>query len=493
MMTNLISSKQVPRLLFAMFMLMLSKTICASKSTSGQRLISYLSLPLFPEFIGFNEMKEQTGHSRTTFDQVLQGAFPNGTRRQTIMSFEAQLFAVLQYYKKGGSFRDQAFNRGLRTHGQLHKNFWDWSVSMFRLDPACPHRNYDLPGFLRPTAEEVLRTYQTDCQFLKGMFSRVFGPNRVLNVFSFDHTYPEIGKLSSPTTQKQTYFMAKNLHCEKFGAMVNDKGKFVFYTPPSASNVPLNADGNLLALQAHYENNGVARRILGDLLLPQNNEFATVCNLDKGYTFNVGVDRGTNLSLHGIYNDPNNPSDNGRYLIPLNPGHPLLGPQLRYDQVNPVPPVVNRIRRTKLTCAEANNSRACTISRWACETAFGAVDQYRIVHGIIDTHFLGKIGSLLPEAPDCQKLEIIFSNIFCMLNRNHPGFRRCFGDVDLPPDITHHQLGEMAYARLYLLNEFDPFERVVFSENLQRMPTQASLLKDSGGWTMTTPNTPDDH
>ena len=213
-------------------------------------------------------------------------------------------------------------------------------------------------------------------------------------------------------------------------------------------------------------------------LFSEDDEFCTMLCVDRGYVKHIGQGRGTDLTLERLYERHRASSPHSRYFYPLFAGDPkLLDRELRFTVDNPIP----RGNRTKLTCAEANCSRLCTFFRWVIEAVFAAVQAYRIACGMMHPNFLKKIGAAkLPQnaqfASECPKLEIIFNVIFCMVNRNHPGFERNYKDLELPADVTSDQYGEMIYNSLFLENEFDPTQEVVFSENF-RLNCLLSLLE----------------
>ena len=449
--------------------------------TANSRIQAFLSPPLFYELIPDKALKEQTYHSRETFQYVFDNFRPPSIVKERIMAFEATLLAVLTYYRQGTTFQSDAFNRGFNSPSQLDRNFWKWSIEMFRQDDACPHRNYAVNGFNFKSPQDVMREHQVRSQLMLGMFSLVPSFQKLVDMILFlgglDHTYVEVPKLNSPNNQKRSFFKAKNAHCIKFGALVNHVGKLVFYTPASASNVPSNADGNLLMLQRHYEETGQVKRVLGEYLFPPP-PIISIVTVDKGYPRNKGRDRGTNLTLDQDYANNRVASPHSRILYPLRPGDKLLNRELRYEVLNPVPAGTRR----KLTCAEANCSRFCTLIRWIVETFFGAVSQFRITHGILPYQFLHPIGTKLEECSNCTKAEIIYNNIFCMVNRNHPGFNRNPLNMELPDDITEFEFGQSFYNCLFLANEFCPFENVIFSENLNTSPNLTRAFNTPDGW-----------
>ena len=93
-------------------------------------------------------------------------------------------------------------------------------------------------------------------------------------------------------------------------------------------------------------------------VFPTNADFISFFCVDRGYVRHKAEGRrGTRLTLDDDYKNHRQTSPNSRYLYPVFPGDKrLLDRELRYTVPNP-----NRGgRRTKLTCAEANNARLCT-------------------------------------------------------------------------------------------------------------------------------------
>jgi len=109
-----------------------------------------------------------------------------------------------------------------------------------------------------------------------------------LNVFSLDHTYPQVGKSKSPTDQKRSFFKPKNKHTKKLGVMCDHTGKIIASTPPSACNVPTNTDSNLTTLQAHYEVEHEVHPVFTKYILPEGDEFISILCVDRGYVKHKG-------------------------------------------------------------------------------------------------------------------------------------------------------------------------------------------------------------
>ena len=97
-----------------------------------------------------------------------------------------------------------------------------------------------------------------------------------MNIFSLDHTYPEVGKSQSPTDQKRSYFKPKNKHTKKIGVMCSHNGKIIAATPPSACKVPVNADSNLLILEAHYEEEQEVHPVFTKYIFSEDDVFCTM-------------------------------------------------------------------------------------------------------------------------------------------------------------------------------------------------------------------------
>ena len=129
--------------------------------------------------------------------------------------------------------------------------------------------------------------------------------------------------------------------------------------------------------------------------------------------------------------------------MPSTPGSLLLDQNLNFVQ-NPVPAG----NRRKLTCREANDARFCTMLRYPMENAFAAIEQYRIAfERVTDTHYLNKIGEeYLPECPDIPKIQMIYNNIACMVNRNHALFARNMSNYDLPDGMTDFDFGRLMWG-----------------------------------------------
>ena len=207
---------------------------------------------------------------------------------------------------------------------------------------------------------------------------------------------------------------------------------------------------------------------------------------DRAYPRNIGINRGTNLTLFDYYDN----HENGLYLYPLSPGDNLLDETFHYTVLNPVARVIRRQNRRgrwinwyrrKLTCREANDTRLATMIRWIVEVAFAALQQYQILKGFIDQQFLGVSNMYAAH----QKLEILFNNACGMHNRNHQEIKRDVQSI-LPPGVTETDFGHMIRFRRRLENELCPYSNVQFSDNFKSMPT----LNAMRGWTPSFPGDP---
>ena len=75
-----------------------------------------------------------------------------------------------------------------------------------------------------------------------------------------------------------------------------------------------------------------------------------------------------------------------------------------------------------------------------------------------------------PECPDIPKIQLIYHNLMCMVNRNHPGFGRNMRKFALPQGMDQFQFGQYVWERLFTYNEFDPTEQIQFEDDFRVLP-----------------------
>ena len=383
-----------------------------------------ISLPNAPNILTDTEIQKYTGVTRLNFDARVNNNSPpheknyKQTRESSLLAFDEKLF-----HNPGQEYQGYARNMSRKT---MERNFYKHLVYMYLNDETLPHINHGVqrPHPL-PTPHEILLNNVCTDPFLLAILQPVH-QGRPLVILNIDHSYARHPKLQDHQAQKRTYYDPFGCNLAKYAIVTSDKGNILHYTPPQSSKSPSSGDGNHLAFQLANEQNGNLPNILDSLLQPPVQwGISVVCNYDLGYEYNIGQNRGTNLTRREYYS-PANPSynPNCRGFVPTTAGSQVLDHQLR-PVPNPHPP-----GQRQLTALEANCKRLDTIMRWVAECNFGKIKKFKILsEKIIHTNFFDEIGQRLPNYPHIVIFEMILHCVCSLVQENSQQYTRRW----LPP------------------------------------------------------------
>ena len=423
------------------------KDVRTQMNIAGSHCHQFTSLFHFPNIMTDDELVDLTGHSIARFNRAYQ-FFRPAFQRDRIMSFAAKLLCYLQKMRKNTPYRVLGIERNIS--GQtLCEMFWKLAEYQYRNDAACPHRNREVMGL--PSPNEIMQTSIVEDPYILAIYAPLIPEGFQCAQYMYDHTYGYGPYFSCNQLQRDTHNEAKYKHLFKIGILCNFKGHVVNYSPLSASILPRNGDGNLAMIQLGKELAGEIPESLNSLLMhTENNRVVVLSYFDKAYGINQG-NRDETLTMQEYYE---NGTPNSHYFSIIDKGDKVLDENLQYVE-NEVPDT----ERPQFTARESNTLRVTTKERGIIERTNASVKQYRILDSrIIDSHFFDPIYAD-DNMKSLPKFELLANNAFCLHNRNHPGYERCY---PCPQGYTEAEFGENFRNRITLLNPFDPTEHINF-------------------------------